>query len=93
MSCQILTGALQIKTKRTMTLHALTHKAPLAPIYVARRQNGATNAPGRLIRVIPQIHHTPPVALVQFPDGIEPVDLEDITETPQITPAEQLTLL
>ena len=76
-----------------MTLKTLTHKAPLAPIYVTQRASGATNVLGHLIHVIPQIHHTPPVALVQFPDGIEPVDPEDITETPQITPAEQLTLL
>jgi len=58
-----------------------------------RRQSGATNVLGRLVRVIPQIHHTPPVALVQFPDGIEPVNPEDIIETPLLQDDEQLTLL
>lgn len=61
-----------------MTAAELDRKPPMAAVCITRRLSGATNVPGKLIRVVPQIRHLPPVALIQFPDGVEPVAPEHV---------------
>ena len=74
--------------EKRMTAAELDRKPPMADVCVTRRLSGATNVPGKLIRVVPHIRHLPPVALVQFPDGVEPVDPEYVVNhSSQITPA------
>lgn len=61
-----------------MTFQELDRKPPMSPVIVTQRLSGATNVSGELIRMSPQIKEFPPIAYVQFHDGVEHVPLGNI---------------